>query len=351
MSAGSNPSLYWYVGRGSGFVAYLLLTASVCLGIALSRRWRARHAPAIVVDELHRWLAIVFYAFVALHVVMMALDPFVGFSVADLLVPFQSDYRALWLSLGIVAAEVALAVGASVWVRRWIGYRAWHVLHGLTYPVFLATLLHSLGTGTDTRTTWGALLYGGSLALVLAAIVWRVADERVWRGPAVATTFVATALILVWALSGPYAGGWTIASGTPQTLLADQATLVDAAPSGDSVDAALATRQLANLRVTISGTTTMSDGDTVLLRGQSPDANAIQAAVQFVNARTADGVTGEVQLRAGAQLPLCAGPITGADAHSLTASCSGYGQTERVTIRFTTLTTQDFTADVTATPE
>lgn len=183
-----STQLYWYIGRGSGIVAYLLLTLSVVLGIALSRRWHSPGWPRLVVHEAHRWATLTFYLFVAIHVTMMLLDPFAGFSVTDLLVPFASSYRPLWLSLGIVAAELALAIGASVWVREWIGYRTWHILHGLAYPIFVASLLHGIGTGTDSGTLWAILLYGGSAFAVIAATVWRTARLPQTRAAMLATS-------------------------------------------------------------------------------------------------------------------------------------------------------------------
>ena len=170
-----NTHLFWYVGRGSGIVAYLLLTASVVLGILLSRRWHSESWPRLVVHETHRWATITFYIFLGMHVLMMLLDPYINFSLADVLIPFASSYRTLWLSLGIIGGELALAIGASVWVRDRIGYRTWHILHGLAYPVFLFSLLHGIFTGTDTGTFWMTVLYFGSGLAVIAATVWRTA--------------------------------------------------------------------------------------------------------------------------------------------------------------------------------
>jgi predicted ferric reductase len=168
-----DTQLYWYVGRGSGIVAYLLLTASVLLGIALSQRWHSPAWPRLVVHEAHRWATITFYLFVTMHVSMMLLDPYIGFSVTDVTVPFASDYRPIWLSLGIIGVELAVAIGASVLVRERIGYRAWHMLHGLAYPVFVISLLHGLGTGSDTGAIWTTLLYAASAGAVVAATFWR----------------------------------------------------------------------------------------------------------------------------------------------------------------------------------
>ena len=369
MSGGAGPSIYWYVARGSGFVAYLLLTAAVILGVALSRRWRAPRAPRLLLDAVHRSLALVFYLFIVVHIVTIYLDPFTHFAAADVLVPFASNYRPLWMSFGIIAAELLAAVGASVWVRRWIGYRAWHALHGLTYPIFMISLLHGLGIGTDTRTSWGTLLYVGSVAAVLAATVWRVAEARTWRRPALVSAMVAVALILTWAATGPYAAGWAAASGTPKVLLqgdpAPDATRGDtSAVSATRIERPAATPR-ANLRVTISGSTTLStDRRTVLLRGQSQGATAIEAAIEFHipaqnnsssddttngNAASGQDITGQIQLRGADQVALCAGPITSSPGETLIASCSGYGQNQQVEVTFQRLDTNGFTATLVTT--
>jgi hypothetical protein len=188
-----DSQLTWFVGRGSGIVAYLLLTVSVVLGIALSRRWHSAAWPRLVVHEAHRWATITFYLFLGIHVATMLLDTYVGFSVTDVLVPLASAYRPVWLGLGIVAAELALAIGASLWLRDWIGYRAWHALHGLAYPLFAASLLHGIGTGSDTGAAWMMATYGGSTALVLGATAWRVARTPQTR----AALFTVSAAVLM----------------------------------------------------------------------------------------------------------------------------------------------------------
>lgn len=191
-----STQLYWYVGRGSGIVAYLLLTASVVLGITISKRWHSPNWPRFVIHEAHRWATLTFYLFLVVHVAMMVLDPYVGFSVVDVIVPFASAYRTLWLSLGIIGAELALAIGASVFVREWIGHRAWHMLHGLAYPIFVASLLHGLGTGTDTGLTWITFLYGISAASVVAATIWRVVPRPWPRAALLATSVIAITVVM-----------------------------------------------------------------------------------------------------------------------------------------------------------
>lgn len=167
------PSVVWYFARAAGFVSLLLLASSVCVGIALSLRLRSPRFPMFLTERLHRYLSTVLLVFVGIHVVTLLLDPFAKFSVADMLVPFASSYKTLWMALGICAAELTLALGLSVHVRRWIGYRAWRLIHYGTYALFPLGLLHGIGTGTDTRNWWGLAIYAITGAAVMALVFWR----------------------------------------------------------------------------------------------------------------------------------------------------------------------------------
>ncbi len=166
----------WYFARASGFVTLLLLTASVSLGIVVSRRGRSPKWPLFVTDGLHRYLSMVFLVFLTIHVVTIWLDPFTHFSLTDVLVPLASGYRPLSMGLGIAAAELGLAIWISSYLRRWIGYRIWRAIHFLTYAIFALTLIHGIATGTDSGSAWSLAIYVGC-AGVVGAMAWlRVAD-------------------------------------------------------------------------------------------------------------------------------------------------------------------------------
>jgi sulfoxide reductase heme-binding subunit YedZ len=164
------PSALWVFARAAGFVSLVLLSLTVALGIALTLRWRSRQWPTFVSDGLHRYLGTVFFVFLTVHVVTILLDPFTKFSLADVLVPFKSSYRPLWMGLGICAAELALALGLSVHLRRWIGYRTWRILHYGTYATLPVAFLHGLGSGTDSATWWGTAIYA-ACGLPIACLV------------------------------------------------------------------------------------------------------------------------------------------------------------------------------------
>jgi sulfoxide reductase heme-binding subunit YedZ len=163
----------WLVARASGFAAYALLTASVLAGLVLRSRPFGRAVKAATVTELHRTLALLGLAYLALHGTALLLDRTVRITPAALLVPGLGSYRPLAVSLGVLAGELMLLVYASFRVRRRIGVRAWRALHWLTYLVFAGATAHGLAAGTDSAQPWALGLYVGAVAAVAFATSWR----------------------------------------------------------------------------------------------------------------------------------------------------------------------------------
>ncbi|MCL6595109.1 MAG: ferric reductase-like transmembrane domain-containing protein [Firmicutes bacterium] len=202
----------WDAVRASGFTAYVLLSGAVVLGLLLSIRWQSRTWPRLITNDMHNFLTLLALAFGVVHGVAAYLDPFMRFAPAEVLVPMASHYRPLWMAFGIVSLYLAVAVVLSTWLRPRIGYRLWRALHVLTFLVFAFATLHGLGTGSDTRTWWGAGIYALAAAIVLALTVRRLMAPagRVARPrPAVAGAVVAAAATLtLWAAQGPLRPGW-----------------------------------------------------------------------------------------------------------------------------------------------
>jgi sulfoxide reductase heme-binding subunit YedZ len=92
----------WYTIRASGIVTWMLVTASVLWGLLLASRTTRRPRPSWVLD-LHRFIAALSFAFVAIHVGLLLVDTFVGFSPAAILVPFASHWRPAAVAWGVLA--------------------------------------------------------------------------------------------------------------------------------------------------------------------------------------------------------------------------------------------------------
>jgi len=324
LAAATNAKTLWYVTRGTGVVALLLLTASLVVGILTTSRWRSARWPRFASAGLHRNLTLLAVAFVAAHVVTTVADGYAPIGLQDAVVPFVSPYRPLWLGLGAVAFDLLLALIITSLLRMRLGYRLWRGLHWLAYVSWPVALTHAFGTGSDARTGWLTAIGLASLALVVGAVLVRLgfAEGTPPRRLAGAGAAVAAALaLLVWYQGGPAQPGWAKRAGTPSNLLASKRAPVPvgaprrvtvALPRGPftaSLRGKL--RQSTNMnglvRVVITGRLRGGPGGSVRidLRGQPAEDEGVTmtaSGVSFVPAGTATVYTGSVTSLAGRQV-------------------------------------------------
>ncbi|MFI8233160.1 ferric reductase-like transmembrane domain-containing protein [Streptomyces sp. NPDC085900] len=167
----------WYADRATGAVCLVLFTAVVLLGIGVRLRGRLPGLPRFGTVTLHRTLSLSATAFLALHIALAVLDGYVNITLTDVLIPFVSAYRPLWLGLGTVALDLMLAVLVTSLLRERVGHRAWRALHWLAYAAWPVALVHGIGIGTDTGTDWMTWLTVSCVAAVVAAGGVRVAHS------------------------------------------------------------------------------------------------------------------------------------------------------------------------------
>jgi methionine sulfoxide reductase heme-binding subunit len=169
----TNP-VDWYAARAGGVVAYVVLTAVVILGLSLAGKRRLKFWPRFAVEDVHRFGGLLVGAFVAVHVFTIAIDAYLPFSIPSLVVPLVSSYRPLWVALGIVAAELLLALAIANHYRGRLSYRFWRRTHYLNFAVWAAATIHGLGAGTDRSSWWLVAITVTGVSLVCGAIVLRV---------------------------------------------------------------------------------------------------------------------------------------------------------------------------------
>ncbi|HST24444.1 MAG TPA: ferric reductase-like transmembrane domain-containing protein [Gaiellaceae bacterium] len=243
----ANGQALWYLTRGSGTVALLLLTASVLFGVMNSTRWKTDRWPRFLTYGLHRNVTLLAIVFTVIHVVTTIADSFAPVGWIDALIPFLSPYRPVWLGLGTVAFDLLLALTITSFLRRRIGQKAWRLVHWLAYASWPVAMLHSLGTGSDARTGWLAAMGVISGLLVFGAVLWRVlvardAEPAIRAGATLAGIGVLIGL-LAWARGGPLEKGWAARAGTPASILNRWRTN-PVAPAGPSVVATGPVRSL-----------------------------------------------------------------------------------------------------------
>jgi methionine sulfoxide reductase heme-binding subunit len=221
--AASGPSPLWYLSRGTGAVALLLLTVSVVLGILDQRHWRPAGWPRFVLDALHRNVSLLVLALLAVHIASSVIDSFTPIRLVDAFVPFVSAYRPVWLGLGALAFDMLLAVLITSALRRYLGHRAWRIVHWLAYVCWPVAVVHGLTTGTDVNAAWLLALTATCAVAVLIATAARViaANPRPTgrRTAVLASLVVAPVAFGFWLPSGPLGHGWARRAGTPAELL------------------------------------------------------------------------------------------------------------------------------------
>jgi DMSO/TMAO reductase YedYZ heme-binding membrane subunit len=223
LAAGSNSTALWYLTRGTGAVALLLLTASLALGIVDVARWSSPRWPRFVIDAVHGTLSLAAVVLVGAHVVTSVLDPFAPIRLTDAVLPFAGRYRPLWVGLGAVSFDLLLALVVTSLLRRRIGARAWRAVHWTAYACWPLALVHTLGTGSDVRRGWMLVLALGCSVVVAVAIGVRIAATAPRRGAARAVTLAALVVsaiaLAVWLPQGPLGKNWARRAGTPVALL------------------------------------------------------------------------------------------------------------------------------------
>lgn len=316
----SSPGVLWYVSRGSGIAALVLLAVVVGLGIAASCRWRTEGWPRFLTTGVHRSLSWTLAGVLGVHIVTASIDSFAGISLRDAVVPFVTRYRTAWMGLGTLAFDIGAVVLLSTVALRRIGYRTWRVVHWLGYACFPLAVLHGLATGSDTRSDWDVLLGVVLLFGVVGLVAWRVVadwpDQGIARAVGVLLLGAGALVAAFWVQAGPLSAGWARASGTPPELL------------GPGPDAGFA-------ELLPAGSDDAVTGSLQSAAGPAPELDLVDSrngdlTVVLVTSESASGAppaAGVLEVRNG-PLVICSSPASiGAD---IEAVCGGQALTLRV---------------------
>ncbi|MBV8944196.1 MAG: ferric reductase-like transmembrane domain-containing protein [Solirubrobacterales bacterium] len=288
------PTAYWYLARGTGAVALVLLTGSVVLGIVGSVRFAAPRWPRFAIDTVHRDLSLLVLVVLAIHVITSILDGFAPITLLDGVVPFATPYRPLWMGLGTLAFDLLLAIAITSLVRRRLGYRAWRAIHWLAYASWPVAVLHGLGTGSDIKQWWMLGLTVACIVAVLVAVWARLAhvsgEHAGLRAPATALAVITPIGLAIFTLAGPLQQGWARRAGTPKSLLGRPGP---AASPGGAVSPP-------------AGASALPASFTATLGGAVRESQASGGAVVNLAMRVSGQVRGRLRVRIGG-VPIGAG--------------------------------------------
>jgi sulfoxide reductase heme-binding subunit YedZ len=152
MATAAGPHLYWITSRAAGTVALVLSSVAVCVGLSIGGRLLKGRGPDLRVT--HEALSLATIAAIVVHALTLLGDSFLHPSILDISIPFESSYKAPWMTIGIVAGWAMILLGLSYYFRARIGQERWRTLHRFTALAWVLGLAHSLGEGTDAGQAW-----------------------------------------------------------------------------------------------------------------------------------------------------------------------------------------------------
>ena len=171
----------WYIARGAGLSALVLLSISTCIGALVTGRG-GRPGNRVVVQYLHRVTASLGLGVLLLHIATIFADSYANVGWTGAIVPFTAGYRPTWVAFGtlsvytfVLVAAIGLARGRMAASKR--GAAAWRWLHSLAYVGWGMAMVHGLKSGTDTSVHWVRLLYLACGIAVIASVAVRVLRE------------------------------------------------------------------------------------------------------------------------------------------------------------------------------
>jgi sulfoxide reductase heme-binding subunit YedZ len=157
MSSGPAPAEYgwWLASRAAGITALVCITVAVGLGLALGGKVASKK-PGLprVLMTIHEHAALAGLIAIAVHGITLLGDGWLKAGFADIAIPFASDVEPLWVGLGVVGGYLAALLGLTFYARKRIGTKLWRKAHRATILVYVLSVAHTLGAGTDAGEPW-----------------------------------------------------------------------------------------------------------------------------------------------------------------------------------------------------
>jgi len=172
----------WVAARALGVTAYLLLALEVASGLLLSHprnasTWRLTKP----VFPWHEMITVFTGAFLALHIVLLAIDPYAKVGVIGALVPGFSEYRPPAIAIGSIALYALIFTAISAKWTRLLPSGWWLKVHRFAAVAFLMAWVHAVLAGTDGGALTPLYLATGLPILAGVAHRWWTARSRPQR--------------------------------------------------------------------------------------------------------------------------------------------------------------------------
>jgi predicted ferric reductase len=172
----------WVAARALGVTAYLLLAFEVALGLLLSHpRMTAEWRKTKQVFPWHELVTVFMGGFLALHIVLLAIDPYAKVGWVGAFVPGFSAYRPPAVAVGSVALYALIFTAITAKWTRLLPSGWWLKVHRFAAVAFLLTWVHAVLAGTDGGALTPLYLATGLPILAGVAHRWWTAKVRPQR--------------------------------------------------------------------------------------------------------------------------------------------------------------------------
>lgn len=165
-------NIEWIVIRGSGLVAFALLSMATIWGLLASTKLLGRAVKAKPLTYFHESLGLGSLLATGVHLTALAVDDYIEFGAREIFIPGASGWEPMATALGVMAFYAVAVVSLSFYFKRWIGQQTWRAIHFLGFGAFLAALIHGIVAGTDSGHPAVLAMYvtSGSLVFGLMAV-------------------------------------------------------------------------------------------------------------------------------------------------------------------------------------
>lgn len=164
----------WYLTRALATAAYLMLTLSVLLGMLRSIARQAKERLSWIIDELHQVFSTLAMILVIGHLVTLLVDPFLPFTLSNLLLPFDEPYKPTPVRFGVLAVYGMVLLLISSWIRHRISFGLWRAIHYLSFLAFALATAHGLLSGSDGSEPWARAMYTGAASSAIFLLLMRL---------------------------------------------------------------------------------------------------------------------------------------------------------------------------------
>jgi sulfoxide reductase heme-binding subunit YedZ len=168
----------WYLTRSAGIMAYLLLWLSTAWGLAIPSKILSDVLTTDFAFDFHQFISLLSLGFLGLHVFVLTADRYLPYTLAQVLIPFISPYRPVWVGIGTIATYLTLLVTVTFYLKKRIGMKSFRVIHYSSLLAYLFAVVHSLLSGTDSSLPATQIMYASTFLVVLFLLVYWLASLR-----------------------------------------------------------------------------------------------------------------------------------------------------------------------------